>query len=438
MRKILWLARREYVASVKTKGFIIGLVLFPVLMSGSAIVIALTEDRVDTDDKRVAVIDRTGLVADSLVAVAEERNSSKIFEEGTGKKVGPAYILEIVEPDSTDALAQKLALSNRVRDGSLHGFVDIGPEALHPGASADSSRIAYYAKNAVMDDVREWLGGAVNHRLRQARLEETGVGVSQMRDLFKWLPIQGLALVSVDEETGEVQDAKASTEGEAILIPLAMGMLMFMMLMMGAIPQLQSVMEEKSQRIAEVMLGCLKPFEFMAGKVLGGIAVTLTAAVVYVIVGTVGMRQMELTQLVPYHVLPWFFAYLIMAIIMLGAMFAALGASCNDPKDAQNMTMPAMLPILIPMFTMFPVLRQPLAGFATSLSLVPPFTPILMVMRLSTPVDIPAWQPWVGLGGICFFTILSVWAAGRIFRVGILMQGKPPRLPDLVRWAIKG
>jgi ABC-2 type transport system permease protein len=100
--------------------------------------------------------------------------------------------------------------------------------------------------------------------------------------------------------------------------------------------------------------------------------------------------------------------------------------------------MPAMLPIIIPMFLMFPVLRQPLTGYATGLSLVPLFTPILMVMRLSTPVDIPAWQPWVGLAGVIVFTIISVWAAGRIFRVGILMQGKPPRLPDLVRWAIKG
>ena len=438
MRKVLWLAQREYKTSVRTKGFIIGLVLFPVFMSGSAIMMALFEDRVDTTDKKVAVIDRSGVVVESLIRAADERNSSEIFDEETGEKVKPAYIIEVVEPDSDDPVGQRLELSNRIRDGSLHGFIDIGSDALHPGEDEDAARIAYYAKNAVMDDIREWLGWPVNLRLRQARLEETGVDVSQVRDLFSWLPIQGLALVSVDEKTGEVKDAKHSTEGEAILVPLAMGMLMFMMLMMGAMPQLQSVMEEKTQRIAEVMLGSVRPFEFMAGKVLGGVAVAFTAAAVYTIAGVIGLRQMDLTDFIPYHVLPWFFAYMVMAIVMMGAMFAALGASCNDPKDAQNITMPAMLPIIIPMFLMFPILREPLTGFATALSLFPLFTPMLMIMRVSTPVDIPAWQPWAALAGVLLFTIISVWAAGRIFRVGILMQGKPPRLPDILRWAVKG
>jgi ABC-2 type transport system permease protein len=97
-----------------------------------------------------------------------------------------------------------------------------------------------------------------------------------------------------------------------------------------------------------------------------------------------------------------------------------------------------MLPVMIPMFILVPVIKEPLSGFATCLSLFPPFTPLLMLLRQSTPVGIPAWQPWVGLVGVAVFTILCVWAGGRIFRVGLLMQGQPPRIGDLLRWAVRG
>jgi ABC-2 type transport system permease protein len=438
MRKILWLARREYKASVRTKGFIIGLVLAPVFMGGSGIAMAIFENRVDTTDKTIAVIDHTGIVAEPLARAAQERNGSEVHEKETGKKVKPAYIIEVAEPDPEDPVAQRLELSNRVRDGGLHAFVEIGPEALHPGKDMEASRIKYYAKNAAMDDVRDWIGWPINLTLRQARLAEKGIDESQVGDVFTWLSIDGLGLVSVDQETGQVLDAKQSSEGEAILVPVVMGMLMFLMVLMGAMPQLQSVMEEKTQRIAEVLLGHIKPFEFMAGKVLGGVAVSLTAAAVYFVGGAIGLKHMGLAQYIPLDVIPWFFAYMLMAIVMMGAMLAAFGAACNDAKDAQNLTMPAMIPVMIPLFIMFPVLKEPMTGFATGLSLFPIFTPMLMVMRLSTPLDIPLWQPLVGLAGVLAFTVLSVWAAGRIFRVCILMQGKPPRLPDLVRWAIRG
>jgi len=99
---------------------------------------------------------------------------------------------------------------------------------------------------------------------------------------------------------------------------------------------------------------------------------------------------------------------------------------------------PAMLPTMIPMFVIVPVAKEPLAGWATGMSLFPPFTPPLMLLRLATPVDIPTWQPWVGLLGVILFAALFVWIGGRIFRVGILMQGKSPTLANIVRWAIRG
>jgi len=438
MRKVLRLTRREYRATVRTKGFILGLVLAPLLMGGSGIAMKLLENQVDTANKKVAVVDRSGAVAEALVKAAQERNAVAVRDKETGKKVRPAYRIEVVGPNEEDLAAQRLELSDRVRRGELHAFAEIGPEVLHPGADRDAFRITYHGENAAIDEVRRWLVWPINGQLRRLRLVEAGGDEGAVDDVLAWIPVQGMGLVSVDAKTGQVEKARQSHEGEAVGVPIVMTFLMFLMIMMGAVPLLNSVMEEKTQRIAEVLLGSIRPFGFMIGKVLGGAAVSLTGSAVYVIGGTIAVRYMGLGEYVPYHLLPWFFAYMVLAIFMFGSGLAALGAACNDPKDAQTLTLPAMLPMMIPLFTLVPVLKEPQSSFATWLSFFPPCTPTLMLLRQSTPAGVPAWQPWAGLLGVLAFTALSVWAGGRIFRIGILMQGQPPRLGNILRWAVRG
>jgi ABC-2 type transport system permease protein len=438
MRKTLRLAKREYKAAVKTKGFIIGLILAPIMMSGGLIAFLLLKDRVDTTDKNVAIVDRTGVIAEAIVEAAEARNSAEVYEQDTGKKVKPAYLFEIVEPQEEELEAQRLELSDRVRSGKLHAFVVIGPDVVHPGENQEANRIAYHAKNAAMDDLRGWINWPINNHLRKLRLADAGIDESAVRDLFFWASVEGLGLVSVDKDTGTIKNPKRSNEAQAMLVPIAMMMLMFMMVMMSVPGLLHSVMEEKTQRIAEVLLGSIKPFEFMMGKVLGGIAVSLTSSLVYVIGGIIAINRMGLGEYVPYHMLPWFFIYMIFAVTMLGAMAATLGSTCSEAKDAQSLTFVTIMPAIIPMFVYVPIAKEPLSSFATWMSLFPTFTPLLMLLRQSTPVGVPLWQPLVGLIGILVFTVVFVWIGGRIFRVGILMQGTPPKLSNIIRWGIRG
>jgi len=438
MRKIIWLARREYKSAVRTKGFIIGLLLAPLLFGGSGLAFVLLKDRVDTTDKKVAVIDHSGIVADALVMAAADRNGKSIYDQETGKKVRPAYIFEAVEPDLTDLQGQRLELSNRIRRGELHAFIEIGSDVLYPGDDPEKTRISYHAKNAAIDNLRGWMEWPINNHLRHLRLAEAGVEKSSIDRMLSWLGVEGMGLVSMDAETGAVKEAKRSSEAEIILTPIALMMLMYLILLMTTLPLLHSVMEEKTQRIAEVLLGSVRPFEFMAGKILGGIAVSLTASAVYVVGGIITFRLMGMDEYIPYHVLPWFFAFLILAILMYGSIFAALGSACSNSKDAQSLTFPAMLPLIISWFVFMPVLQEPATGFATWFSLFPLCTPMLMMLRLTSPIGIPAWQPWVGLAGVMIFTIMAIWAGGRIFRVGILMQGTPPKFSNLLRWAIRG
>jgi len=438
MRKTLQIALRDYKAAVKTKGFIIGLVLAPIFMGGGFLGILLLKDQVDTTDKKISVIDHTGVIAQELIVAAEERNAAEVYDKTSEEKIKPAYLIELVVPDTSQLKAQRLDLSNKIRSNQLYAFLEIGPAVIHPEQNSEAAYINYHSEKSALDDLRRWIVWPINNQLRRLRLADAGIAESQVKDLFHWVSVEGMGLVSQDVETGKVEDARKSNEAEAVAIPIVMLFMMFLMMMMGAVPLLTAVMEEKSMRIAEVILGSVRPFQFMMGKVLSGVGISLTGSAIYILAGIYVISQMGLGEFIPYHIIPWFFIFMLLNIFMFGSILAGLGATCNDAKDAQSLSFPAMLPMLLPMFILFPVLKEPLSAFSTWLSLFPPFTPMLMILRQSTPGGVPDWQPWLGLFGVVTFTVLAVWVGGRIFRVGILMQGQPPKLANIVRWAIKG
>jgi ABC-2 type transport system permease protein len=438
MKQTLCIARREYLATVRTKGFVIGLLLAPLLMFGAILVIPLFQGHRDTSDRRIAVVDRTGRLAEAIREAAEKRNGEAVHDQKSGKKVAPAYLIEVVEPDDSEPSAQRLALSDRVRRKELHAYLEIGAEVVHPGDDVDASRIGYHSPGAALDDIRSWLRGAINPRLRDLRLADAGLTEDQVPDLFRWDQVEPMSLVSADAETGKVKQAQRHNEAQAIVGPAVLAMIMYLMILMAALPMLNAVMEEKTQRIAEVLLGAAPPFALMAGKLLSALAVALTGAGVYVALGISSGAYLAALAFIPWHVLPWFVLYLVPGILMFAAMSAALGAACNDPKDAQNLTFPVILPAILPMFFLAPVIQDPRSPLATGLSLFPPFTPVIMVIRLGHPAGAPWWQGALGFVGLVLAALLAVWVAGRIFRVAILIQGGSPRFADLVRWALKG
>jgi ABC-2 type transport system permease protein len=438
MRRALIIAKREYLGAVKTKGFVIGLVLAPLMMCGGIIALFALRGQVDTSEKRIAVLDRSGRLGAALVRAAEARNANEVHDEESGRAVKAPYVLEIVSHDPGAADARLLSLSERVRHGELHAFVDIGEDVLHPDDDADQRLVRYHAKGAALDEIRGWLVHPLNDELRRLRLAEAAIEESQVPDLFRWVEVEAMGLVSADPETGQPTEAKKSDPLEAIGVPLAGVILIWIMIMMGASPLLNAVMEEKSQRVAEVLLGCATPFEIMLGKLVGSLGVALTGSAVYLAGVVFVLLQMGALGLFPFHLLPWFLVYVVLAILMVGANSIALGSACNDAKDAQNLTLPSILPMMIPMFLFAPLLKEPNSGFAVVASLLPPFTPVLMLLRQGMPGGVPLWQPWLGLLGMLVFALVLVFAASRIFRVGLLMQGKEPHLGEILRWALHG
>ena len=438
MRKIWTLFKREYRAAVRTKSFIISLVLVPILMGGGFAAMIIMENNKDTDDKHFVVIDQSGLMKAPLNEALEKRNTEEIFNARTGDKIDAAYVVEFMEYDSGDPEGQRLALSQRVESQELHAFIEIGPDIMHPAGEDKEAYIKYYSQHSFNDNNRYWFRNVINNRVQEMRAAELNLDEAQAKNLMWWIEVEGMGLVTVDKKTGEQQDAERTNELQAFLVPYVLLILMFMLVMMSAIPQLVAVMEEKNEKIAEVLLGIITPFQFMMGKVLGGIGVSLTTAAIYVGAGVFTLNYMGMESLIPMDVLPWFFIFTVLFILMVGSGMAALGATCNDNKDAQSLTFPGILPAIIPMFLIAPVAADPTGPLATTLSLIPPFTPTMMVMRMATPVTIPMWQPLVGLLGVILFTILTVWIGARVLRTAILIQGQKPTLATLYKYAFKG
>jgi ABC-2 type transport system permease protein len=200
---------------------------------------------------------------------------------------------------------------------------------------------------------------------------------------------------------------------------------------------LSAVTEDKNQRIFEMLLGLTTPFELMSARVLAALGRSLTSAAFYIAGALLVLQGMSLTGLVRFDLLPWFFVYVIGYVVMLCSFAAALGAACNSPQDAQNLAILLVAPVMIPYFMLVPVMQSPNGGLATTLSMIPPFTPSLMLLRQALPSGVPWWQPWLGLIGVILWTIAGTWVAARIFRIGILMTGQSPKMRDLVRWAVE-
>ena len=448
MHKISTIAKRDYIATVRTKAFIFGLVVAPMLFGGGSIAMSFIRGQPDLKDRHVAIVDHTGVVAGPLVSAAREKNDRELFDKKTHQQIAPRYVFEVMAP-AADSKAQLLALSGRVRRKQLVAFLEIGKDVLRPPDPADDAdektsekpspdgRGSYYTNAGGIDEMRNWLNGPINEGVRLARLAQLGIDINRSRGLTASVPIEGLSLVERDERTGEVHEARKRSEME-VFVPFGVAMILVMIVMVGSAPMLQSVTQDKSQRIVETLLGAATPFELMTGKVLGAVGVSVTSSLLYVLAGTVAVNALGVAGLLPLSIIPWFYVYLLADLVMLCAFAAALGACCSTPQDAQNLAIVLLMPCFLPTLMMATVLRQPNGMIATVMSLVPPFTPILMLLRQAMPTGVPAWQPWVGLTGVLVFAAATVWAASRIFRVAILMHGKPPRLAEMVRWAMKG
>ncbi len=429
MRRILLIAKRDYLQIVSSRAYLIGLIMLPLIIGGSIFMVSLA-NRSGGAGQRVAIIDHTGVAAAAIIQASQADAPRNLLARN---QAGPHFVFEAVKPEA-DEDAQLLSLSNRIRSGEFFMVIDIPADALRPPASGDPAPMRYYTNSAGFDATGAQVSSQVNDGLRLARLTQLGLDASRASGALRAVPLVSMNLVKRDPTTGQIVPGGKKSPIPPGLVPYFLATLLVMVVMIGSAPNMGTIADDKQQRVFEMLLGSATPLELMAGKVLASLGASLTTSALYIACGLALMFNMAIIQLAPLELLPWFFAYLIADVIMMSAWSVAIGSACATPQDAQQLAYTLILPIMIPIFFMAPIIQRPNGNMAIVMSFIPPFTPVVMLLRQALPTGVPWWQPWVGLTGIIACALAVVWFASRIFRIGILASGKTPKLPELFQW----
>ena len=410
MTNVWAVIRREYLQRVRSKWFIITTIGAPIFMGGLMIVPGYFAAKGESANREIAVVDRTGVMYDSLAPRLEEAR----------------YTVH-QEPWSDDVVPN---LSQLVTDKKLGGFLVLDSATLRSGEAS------FYGRQRPST----LQGITIRNAIARVALEHNLAG----QDVDVSALLSGGQL-HVDLLT----TGGAGFDDPKFMVAYLGSFFLYFVILIYSVQVMRATIEEKTSRVVEVVVSSMKPWHLMLGKILGVGAVGLTQMGVWVGTGAVmasagipaliaarpemsGLSQLK-SVLPGVGLVVLLFFFFVFGYFMLAALYAAVGAMCNSDEEAQQAQMPVMFLVIVPIIFVMQVITNPTSTLAVTLSLIPFFSPILMFARLAGG-GVPAWQ--VGLSFVLMaVTIVAVaWVAGRIYKVGILMAGKRPTLPELWRW----
>ena len=439
MKNMIHVFLREYLERVRSKTFIVLTVLMPVIFAALFAVPVLIMAK-SSKTQRLAIVDLDGRVAPILEARLKEKpeeqvvNPSEEVEKarsghggGSNGFIADKYELNIVPVAAGDESAARARLSEQIKQKKLDAYLWIAKDSVDTGA------VDYYARNLADVTGTANMQRYVSDAVTQVRLVNKGVPADQIHQLLKRVELRTLRVT----EGGEKEDKGIV----GFNLPIFFTMLLDMTLLLYGIAVMRSVIEEKTSRVFEVLLSSVKPIELMAGKILGVAAVGLTQYTVWAVMflasgGALGAMAVK-ADLGEVSVSPllmvFFVTYFALGYLLYSAMFAALGAAVNSEQEAQQLQMMVVWMLVVPIMLMNLVMHNPQSPVVVACSLFPFFAPILMFLRIT--VEQPPWWQLALSIAILLATIAGMmWICSRIYRVGILMYGKRPTLPELVRW----
>jgi len=419
MDKVLAVLRREYLQSIKTKAFWIGTLALPVMMVvlfGLSIgAQVINPER----QKRLAVVDQTGKVTERVAA----RLADRLLKDGSAE-----YVIEDV-PVEGDVDSTRRALEPEVLEGQLYGIVTVGTDLDEP----DNFRL--YRKSVGDESTESTINRAVTDAVIGLRLAQSDLDLDQ--DQLESL-VEPVELGTYQITEGE---ARKKSFMEDWIATFAFVLILFFTLYFHGFTVTRSIIQEKTNRVIEVMLGSLSSDQLMTGKILGIGLVGLTQVGVYTSVGiatrvALGMfssNDVVVNALAPSK-LAFFILFFVLGYFMFASLFAIVGAVCNTEQDAQNLQLPVTMTLMIPYLTTFFFVKHPDSLPTVITSLIPLFTPMVMMMRINV-LPPPAWQVALSVVLMLGTIYLLFRAAAKVFRIGTLMYGKRPSIPEIWRWA---
>ncbi len=422
---------REVGERVQKKSFIITTLLTPLLMLLLMFAPMLISGYSEESAKTVAVVDDSGIIAPQLNSTGEI-----VFEQ-------TPLPLEIARNEYSDCYA----------------ILYIGRDIV-----SNPSDAYLYTNGTAAMGTEQNIASQLTMAVQKEKMKMYNVEQQVMQQLNTRVSLQSL------KNSPSEEDAESSSAIVASVLAYVLSFILYMFLLLYGVMVMQSVIEEKNNRVLEVLVSTVRPFDMMMGKILGIACVALLQIVIWIVfiggiayfvlphilpdeivaamdllkqgvpASAVGGSEMGMLQAILMlsnikyigGIVIWLLVFVFGGFLLYAAMFAAVGSAVDSPQDAQQLQTPIMLPIILALFVMLSVINDPTSNLAFWFSMIPLTSPIVMMARI--PYEIPTWEICLSAALLYATFILVVWGAGKIYRVGILMHGKKPSLKELVQW----
>ena len=433
----IWLIiKREYLERVRQRSFIVLTVLLPAIVGGAFFIPAKLSRMkssktqhlvVVTSDQKFGEIVRQQLL--SSAKTDDEKAGADKSKEGSGdkdsdddNKSSNNYTIDV---DSTPSDGERAALQNRVSSGDIDGYLWLSDDAVA------ARKVTYEGQASSGFMEKSWLGGQLDRAILLRELAQRGVSGDQADVLLKPVKLEVVQLKGGHE-------TKANDKGMFFAI-LIMVMLLYMAVIFYGVSVMRAVLEEKNSRVMEVLLSSATSTELMAGKLIGvgavgltQIGIWITMASVYALPALAASASAGEIHIAPLTLVA-FALFFLLGYLLYSSVYAAVGAVITSEQEGQQLQFIILLPLILAVFMMGPVMRAPDSPVAMWTSMVPFFSPILMYVRIAIQPP-PAWQIALSLL-LLVATIAGILVlCARIYRIGILMYGKRPTLPEIMKW----
>jgi ABC-2 type transport system permease protein len=412
MTKALTVARWEYLEKMKSKAFLISLILMPIIMIGMVVIPSLLAARPDTESRVVGIIDQTGELAQPVSERLSER-----YKLSNGK---PNYIVTVLASGRTIDVAQVMKAADKmVTRKEMEGYA-----ILRESVFRDST-LEYRSQNVANFSLMERLTRIITEVITEKKLSEQGFDPQLIRRLTVSIELKTTRL----KEGGETEEADF---GKVFFGAYIFMMMMFFPVLTSGQLLVRSLLEEKSNRVAEVLMSSCSANELLVGKIVGLSGLGLTQIALWGVIGLAISLQFALTLISLTNAL-LLLLYFVFGYLLAASIFVGAGAPLTTEQEAQQMTSYLVLIFIMPIVLAFPVIQNPDSTLAKVLTFIPIVTPTMMALRIPIQTP-PVLEIILSLVLLAGSAVAAMWAAGKIFRIGMLTYGRRPSLGELIRW----
>jgi ABC-2 type transport system permease protein len=439
MQRIWMVAVRDFKATVSSKGFLVGLLIMPVVIGlfvglGPRNISSRSPDIVG----QVSVVDPTGSVSSELraaltpSAIAARRAQITETDPGPGGQLGNLAIpsISVIDRPPAGQLQNDkdwLIQPADARERHL-ALVIVRPDAVvRETRNSGYGSYDLYISSRLDEGTETVIRGGIRQALVSARLKANGIDPAAVQ--------ASMQIVRPTSVTVGANAEKQTQRGFARLLPFICGLLILIGVITGGQILMTSTVEEKSSRVVEVLLAAVSPVELMWGKLLGQLGVGFLILAVYVGLGILALVQYSMVAMIDPILVLYLLLFYFLAYLVYGALMLAIGAAVSRSADAQSLMGPVMVLLVAPCALVPMIGRAPDSTMSVAFSFIPPINSFAMLARLASGTPPPLWQVFgslaAGVAGAC----LAVWFAAKVFKIGLLMHGTPPNFATLVRWA---